>query len=107
MTMTYVHPYPPHGKVVENDDEYVVELDVAEFTEEEIAVSVDGDVVTVTGDQVRSPDEWLSLSERLEESFRLPPDANAEALSVQFEEGALELHIPRHRFAVNPDATPC
>jgi HSP20 family molecular chaperone IbpA len=107
MTLTYVHTYPPHGKVVEKTDEYVVELNVAEFTENEIAVSVDGDVVTVTGNQVRSPDEWLSLSERLEESFRLPLDANAEALRVQFDEGTLELHIPRHRFAVKPDATPC
>lgn len=61
MTMAYVHAYPPHGNVVEKADEYVVEL--AEFTEDEIAVSVDEDVVTI--------------------------------------------HIPRHRFAVNPDATPC
>jgi HSP20 family molecular chaperone IbpA len=93
--------------VVEKADEYVVELDIAEFTQEEIAVSVDDDVVTVTGDQVRSPDEWLSLSERLEETFRLPPDANAEVLRVEFHEGGVAIHVPRHRFAVNPDATPC
>lgn len=93
--------------VVEKDDESVVELDIAQFTQDEIAVSVDDDVVTFTGDQVRSPEEWLSLSERPEETFRLPPDANTDALRVEFHQGWVAIHVPRHRFAVNPDATPC
>lgn len=107
MTIAYVHTYPPHGKVVEETDEYVVEFDVAEFSEDELDVSVEGDVVTVSGEQHRPADERLSLSERLEESFRLPVDAQADDLRVQFDHGALVIHIPRHRFAVNPDATPC
>jgi len=111
MTMTtpptYVHTYPPHGKVVEDSDEYIVELDVTEFTRDELDVSLDGDVVTLIAEQRRPRHEALTLCERLEESFLLPPDACADELSTQFNAGTLELHIPRRHFAVNAEATPC
>jgi HSP20 family molecular chaperone IbpA len=107
MTMTQVHTYPPHGKVVEEADEYVVELDVAEFSKDELDVNVDGDVVTITGDQHRLDRNRLALSERLEECFRLPGDACGDELRTEFGSGTIEIHIPRRRFAVNPEATPC
>jgi HSP20 family protein len=106
MTTSSVQTFPPHGKVIENRDEYIVELDVPEFTEDELNVSVDGDFVTVVADQERSR-ETLQLSERFEESFRVPEDACTSDMDTQFHEGTFELHIPRHRFTVNPEATPC
>lgn len=106
MTISYIQTFPPHGKVVEDPDEYVVELDVPEFTEDELNVQVDGDVVTVVADQHRSRRETLLLSERMEESFRVPEDASTADIETRFRDAKFEIHIPRHRFEINPEATP-
>lgn len=114
---------PPHAHVHESADEYVVELDVADFTERELTVEVLGSLVTVRGDQLASKeDEALAfhLHERIEESFRLPDDADADRLGVFYEHGTLELHVPRTRLEprrvpieqapwplVDPDAEAC
>ena len=116
------HKLPPHARVEGTEREYVIELDVADFTESELSVGTLGPVVTVLGDQLANPpDEGLPfrLHERLEESFRLPDDAVADGMKAFFERGTLELHVPRKALSphavpvrtrgllVNPDATPC
>ena len=117
--------YRPPGRAHARDDgdEYVIELDVSEFLESELEVDVVGLRVTVRGDQAQAPhddDVALRLHERLEESFRLPDDADADAIKVLHAHGALAIHVPHtaleprrvpieHRspFAGNPDAGPC
>jgi HSP20 family protein len=116
------HTPPPNARVEGDEREYVIELDVAAFTESELSVGTLGPVVTVLGDQlVNKEDERLPfrLHERLEESFRLPDDAVVDRIEAFYEHGLLELHVPRRALAphavqieqrtslVNPDATPC
>jgi HSP20 family molecular chaperone IbpA len=117
------HRLPARATVRDDGDEYVIELDVSDFLESELAVDVVGLHVTVHGDQVQEPDDdnvALRLHERLEESFRLPDDADADLMQVFYAHGALEIHVPHttlesrrvpieHRspFVGNPDAGPC
>jgi HSP20 family molecular chaperone IbpA len=117
------HRLPAHANVRDDGHEYVVELDVSDFLESELAVDVLGLRVSVHGDQVREQDEEtvaFRLQERLEESFRLPDDADPDRLKAFFAHGTLELHVPRreleprrvpieHRspFVGNPDAQAC
>lgn len=117
------HQLPPHPHVRADSTEYVVELDVSDFTEEELAVEVLGLHVTVRADQREADGDEAKafhLHERLEESFRLPDDAAAEDLLAFYAHGTLELHVPRRRLVphviavehkplglINPDATPC
>lgn len=118
------HRPPGRANARDDGDEYVIELDVSDFLESELAVDVVGLRVTVRGDQAQEPhdddDGALRLHERLEESFRLPDDADADAMKVFHVHGALEIHVPHttlgprrvpieHRspFAGNPDAGPC
>jgi HSP20 family molecular chaperone IbpA len=116
------HKLPPHARVEGTESEYVIELDVADFTESELTVGTLGPVVTILGDQLEhSYDDGVPfrLHERLEESFRLPDDAVTDGIEAFFEHGTLELHVPRRalaphavpvepkRLLVNPDATPC
>jgi HSP20 family molecular chaperone IbpA len=117
---------PPSATVTESETEYVVELDVSDFALSELSVRLEGDEVTVVGEQRESgedADAPFRLCERLEESFRLPGDADGEWLTALFEHGRLELHVPklgpcpnpRHNVRIvpkrhglfNPDATPC
>jgi HSP20 family molecular chaperone IbpA len=113
---------PPHARVDRTECEYLIELDVSDFTEAELSVGTLGPVVTVLGDQLDDAQNGTApfrLHERLEESFRLPDDAVVDRIEAFYEHGLLELHVPRRALAphavqieqrtslVNPDATPC
>jgi HSP20 family molecular chaperone IbpA len=113
---------PPHARVERSESEYLIELDVSDFTESELTVGTLGPVVTVLGDQLETEAAEgvaFRLHERLEESFRLPDDAVVDRMKAFFEHGSLELHVPRKALAphavrverkpelVNPDAMPC
>ena len=117
------HRLPARAKVREDSREYLIELDVSNFLESELTVEALGPVVTVRGDQVATnEDEGLAfrLHERLEESFRLPDDAEVDRIEVVYTPRALEIRAPRTRlarrvlpirhrspYAINPDAEPC
>ena len=116
------HTLPPHARVRADTGEYVIELDVSDFTESELTIEALGPVVTVRGDQLAAKgDEGLAfrLHERLEESFRLPDDAEPEQMKAFYKHGTLELHAPRaplarhavpierNPYLVHPDAEAC
>ena len=51
------HRLPAHANVREDAREYVIELDVSDFLESELAIEVVGPRVTVRGDQVEEQDD--------------------------------------------------
>ena len=96
------HQLPPHASIREEPTEYTILLDVSDFTEREVTVEALGPRLTVRGDQVeRAGDEGtpFCLHERLEESFRLPDDSEADRVRVFYKHGTLELRVPRRRLA--------
>ena len=117
------HRPPAHANVREDACGYVIQLDVSDFLESELTVEVVGQRVTVRGAQEEEPGDDTAafrLHERLEESFRLPDDADADLIYVFYEHGALAIHVPRRRleprsvpiqhrspYVVNRDAVPC
>jgi HSP20 family molecular chaperone IbpA len=114
---------PPHAHVTETPEEYVIELDVSDFTQPELTAELIGSELTVRGDQLEDEtDQGLAfrLHERLEESFRLPADADVDALKVFYAHGSLEIHAPKKRLVpravpierkpvhlINPEAAAC
>jgi len=117
------HQFSRHVQVRRDTGEYVIELDVSDFTEQELSIEAVGPCITVRGDQLERPEDDgkpFRLHERLEESFRLPDDADVERITVFHAHRALEIHAPRttleprrlpilrvpHHF-LNPDAEPC
>jgi HSP20 family molecular chaperone IbpA len=117
------HRLPAHANVREDDRKYLIELDVSDFLESELVIDVVGPRVTVHGEQVREQDDdavAFRLQERLEETFRLPDDADPDLMKAFYAHGTLELHVPRleierrrvpieHRspFVSNPNAQAC
>ena len=116
------HGLPAHANVREDAQEYVVQLDVSDFTETELEVETIGQRVTLRGAQREAAvdaEEAFRLHERLEESFRLPDDADAGAITAFYVHGTLELRVPRlwleprtvpiehEPLRVHPDAVPC
>jgi HSP20 family molecular chaperone IbpA len=117
------HKLPRHAHVREKPGEYLIELHVPDFTENELAIEARGPQMTVRGDQLETTEDdgrAFRLHERLEESFRLPDDADADQIKVFYKHGKLEIHAPRtrlephpvpiqhhHPFLINPDAEAC
>lgn len=117
------HRVSAHANMREAGREYVIELDISRFLESELAIDAIGSRITVRGHHAEEQnDEAVAflLQERLEESFRLPDDADPELIEAFYAHGALELHVPRvdlvpHRVPIrhrspyecNPNAQPC
>ena len=92
------HALPPHARVRETEQCYIVELDVADFTAGELSILALGPVITVRGEQCATEaDEGLPfrIRERLEETFRLPDDADLTNIEVFFKHGVLVLAVTR------------
>jgi len=120
-TMGLAPVLPPEAIVTTSSNEYVVRLAVPGFAQEELEVEIAGRLVTVHGDQTQTTfdDGPFRLHERLEESFRLPVDVDADRVTASYTHGALELRAPRtnggsekarrvpigRRTAVNSDAS--
>jgi HSP20 family molecular chaperone IbpA len=116
------HQLSPRVQVRRDAEEYVIQLDVSDFTEEELSIEALGPCITVRGDQAEIPTDDgkpFRLHERLEESFRLPDDADPERITAFYRHHTIQLHAPRTHleprrvpiecapsFAINPDAEP-
>jgi HSP20 family molecular chaperone IbpA len=114
------HPLPLHARVRLTEDEYVIELDVADFTGAELAVEALGPVITVRGEQIETEADAglpFRIRERLEETFRLPDDVDLSTLEALQKHGVLELRVLRTQLeprilpigsgrgaVINPDA---
>jgi HSP20 family molecular chaperone IbpA len=116
------HQLPAHANVREEPTQYLIELDVADFTESELSVEAIGPRITVHGDQsetVEDEGKAFRLHERLEETFRLPDDADPDQIKIFYKHGTLEIHAPRiplerrqlvierPSYLIHPEAEPC
>jgi HSP20 family molecular chaperone IbpA len=119
-TMGLAPVMPPHARVDESKDEYVVCLPVPGFAITELEIELTDRVVTVRGDQTKvDPETPFRVHEQLEEHFRLPADVDLDRVSARYAHGQIELHAPRGsvslmrprklpletRLAVNADAS--
>jgi len=114
---------PAHAHVTETPEKYAIELDVSDFTQPELTAELIGWELWVRGDQLEDEADngvAFRLHERLEESFRLPADADVDALKVFYAHGSLEIHAPKKRLVpravrierkpvhlINPEAAAC
>jgi HSP20 family molecular chaperone IbpA len=101
---------PPHASVSEEPGEYLIELDVSDFALGDLTVEVVGSRLVVQGEQLGDEDgiKPFALQERLEETMRLPDDADPQRIRAIYKHGTLELHvrrrkIPRHSVPIERD----
>lgn len=92
----------PAADVFETADEFVVEVEVPGYAEEELHVEISDHTLTVKGERSESrekQEKTFRLHERLdrefERRFALPPEADTEHVRATFAKGVLELHAPK------------
>ena len=90
----------PNVEVKENGKLYSVTVELPGLDEKDVKVSVDGDMLTISGEKkVERTDEKTHYSERsygsFTRSFTLPAEADGNAVAARFTKGVLTVEIPK------------
>lgn len=92
----------PAANIYEDDDAYVVEVDVPGFEESDLDIEVTNHTLCIKGERKEEreeADKTFQLKERLERSFErrfaLPEEADLDALKANYRKGVLEIRTPK------------
>jgi HSP20 family protein len=92
----------PAMDVVSNDDQFIVRADLPGLSENDVKIEVENDVLTISGQRKSEHEHKGEGSYRVERSFgsfsrslTLPEGVDAEAIKANFENGVLEVQIPK------------
>jgi HSP20 family protein len=92
----------PAADVYETESEFVVELEVPGYEDEELQIEVTDHTLSVKGERTEEKEQTektFHRRERLEKSFErrftLPTEADLEKAKATFKKGVLEVHIAK------------
>jgi len=95
--------YKPAANVREDEKDYTIELALPGFSKEEITISFENEILTVTAGHQPKEDEkgpkytWneFGYKSKYERSFQLPETVDADAIGAVFENGILLVSLPK------------
>jgi len=94
--------FRPQVDVSGDEKQYEITLDVPGLSEDDLAIEVKGDVLTISGeteDKLEQKDKQYYRVERSYGAFQrtlsLPSDANADDIQAKLKDGVLTLTLPR------------
>lgn len=92
----------PPVDVREEKDNYVVEMDLPGIERQDVEVTFENDVLTISGERKSELEEKDSRSHRRERNFghftrslRFPVDANRDGIDATFKDGVLTVRVPK------------
>jgi len=96
--------WAPAADISETDSEYLVKAELPEVRKEDLSVTVQDGVLTLTGERrqdKREDNEKVHRIERFYGSFArrfsLPEDADEQAIRAESKDGVVLIHIPKHK----------
>jgi HSP20 family protein len=99
MTIT---EWAPSVDISEDDKEWLVKADLPEVKKEEVKVTVENGVLTITGERKFEKEEKDKKYHRIERSygnflrsFTLPDAADGSKVNAEFKDGVLKVHLPK------------
>jgi HSP20 family protein len=100
-TMT-VSEWTPLVDIAEDDKEYLIKAELPDVKKEDVKVTVENGVVTITGERKFEKEEKGKKYHRIERaygsfmrSFALPEGAAGDTISAEFKDGVLKVHLPK------------
>ena len=97
-----VRRWIPSMDLVETDAHFVLRADLPGLSEEDVAIELEDNVLTVSGERKAEHEEKKEGFYRVERSFgqfrrslTLPEGVNADAITATFDKGVLEVRIPK------------
>ena len=99
MTVT---EWAPSVDIIEDDKEYLVKAELPEVKKEDVKVTVENGVLTISGERKLEKEEKDKKYHRIERSygnflrsFVLPEVADGSKVNAEFKEGVLKVHLPK------------
>ena len=95
--------YKPAANVSEDENKYNIELALPGFSKEEVSIKFEEEVLTVTAghqpkEDVKGPKyTWneFGFKSKYERSFQLPETVDADNITAAFENGILNISLPK------------
>jgi len=94
--------WTPAANISETEAEYLIKAELPEVSKEDVKVTVDDGVITISGErrnELEHKDEKLHRVESFygsfARSFRLPEDADVEAIQAETKNGVLKVRVPK------------
>lgn len=92
----------PAADVTEDDNEYVIAVDLPDVKKEDIKVSQENGRLTIRGERHREAEEKTKKWHRVERShgkyirsFELPEEIEVKKIDAAFKNGVLTIHLPK------------
>ena len=97
--------------VVEDDKEFLIKAELPEMKREDVKVSVEDGVLTVSGERKFEKEDKSKKYHRIEReygsfvrSFTLPAGTSGEKVTADFKDGVLKVHLPNDAKALSGTA---
>src|SRR5206468_3188478 len=94
--------WTPLADITEDDKEYLIKAELPEMKKEDVKVTVENGVLTISGERKFEQEEKKKKYHRVERgygtfmrSFTLPDDADFNKVNAQFKNGVLMVHVPK------------
>lgn len=94
--------WSPSVDIAERDDAYTVSVELPGVKKDDIAVSIENNILTITGEKKQEekvPQGSWRRVERIygsfQRSFTLPATVKADAIEAKFEDGILRVTVPK------------
>jgi HSP20 family protein len=94
--------WSPEVEISEDDKEYLVKADLPEMKKQDVKVTVENGVLSISGERKSEKEEKKKKYHRIERSygtflrtFTLPDDADATRIAAEFKEAVLKVHLPK------------
>jgi HSP20 family protein len=98
--------FDPACDISEADEHYLMSLDLPGIKKDEINIEVNNNILTVSGERKRESASDKQKVQRFEKSygffkrsFTLPTSVDADKVEARYEDGVLELYLPKTQAA--------
>ena len=96
----------PLADITEDEKEYLIKAELPELKKEDVKVTVENGVLTISGERKFEKEEKKKKYHRVERgygtfmrSFTLPDDADGKKVKAEFKNGLLTVHLPKNEHA--------
>lgn len=97
-----VSEWTPLVDITEDEKEYLIKAELPEVNKEDVKVTVENGILTITGERKFEKEEKGKKYHRIERaygsfvrSFTLPESAAGDKVSADFKDGVLKVHLPK------------
>ncbi|GJL62821.1 MAG: molecular chaperone [Nitrospirales bacterium] len=97
-----VPQWAPLVDISEDENEYLIKAELPEVKNDKVKVSLQNDVLSITGERNYEKEEKNKKVHRIERAYRsfsrtftVPEDTDSEQVSAEFKEGILKVHLPK------------